>query len=1026
MPVKSPVNQSNTIPNFFRTASAPQDMSNESPKRKQRTQGTDTQSPSQQSPEKKKISTRDEDTEMAESQPPGAEVLEMEIDPGPEDQGIPAVSATNENIPEDAEPPDKNPHDNDQNNPENNNDERASDKQDNKEDSQGSMEQEDTYDPGVDREKTTTAPALVSPNRSTLRSAVRNPNSYANRSKAAKNLPNPTLPRWQTRRFAVSFDIKKPKDMSKRTEYLAAELNKLLTTIGQFNRVYVRKFEKHCQVHDAEKQEWKKEFNKDQVSDIQSYTHGFYFYGKLREGNFRLLIQLVLPLNCVIKDLLMNVNGNKWACKNNRAFRDIQDQNLYDPKFCGWLFRSNYSMVASSELQKILEARAAQVGVQVSFGLSYKMIPGSMAPGAVYDRDRAVKAVCIMTNAEDQHRGWEFLHQWYNKSNAKYPMSIPMKFIPSKDHPDIKNNSVAIQNLSHLIERQRVFTRDTTTMDCPSLADPTAITSEGKTLRYVLKNVIAKVSGPDLNKGKLFHAITSKTTQAGEVNYQITYHRCVEREARNIIGGLAQFIEEELKLDPEDFCHAHMVDNTHSWDPVKRCIRNSTTDYLAELVGEVSTDDEDGSDKEEEEYSMDSKAYRESRRILGLEDTETVTDLKTKKKKKTKKKDVPAQINESQSVVSEMTGLTPYSSASKASQQRKELRNQVKDKDRELEKYKEMVAQLLAQSNNDSGKQDPKKKDNNLEEESQEQEQVANPTRSDRKDIIDLSQQEEDTVEDQSPQNQEGEDEEPSEEQPPQNPDGSDSDQEDQNKELAEVLQKDLNISVEARKTSIEGWDFEDVYTDLEKDVKMSQLPLIQHDDFSRIWNTANKMKEQGYKTTISQPDAEGKYRLYLENQEEVEQDLNQVRFRGYKSVQKYDPKSGEVGNADEVSLEGDRSQSGDEESKQKAPAKSKDEESSSSSSISSSSSRKSNSSSSSTSKPSSSGQASDSSTDKSNDSSKDSSLEDIRPGDPPTKKQVTKKSDRVSTISRKNLDAAEKARTFILDSDDDDDPFNV
>ena len=83
--------------------------------------------------------------------------------------------------------------------------------------------------------------------------------------------------------------------MSKRTEYLAAELNKLLTTIGQFNRVYVRKFEKHCQVHDAEKHEWKKEFNKDQVSDIQSYTHGFYFYGKLREGNFRLLIQLVYP-----------------------------------------------------------------------------------------------------------------------------------------------------------------------------------------------------------------------------------------------------------------------------------------------------------------------------------------------------------------------------------------------------------------------------------------------------------------------------------------------------------------------------------------------------------------------------------------------------------------------------------------------------------------------------------------------------------------------------------------------------------
>ena len=75
-------------------------------------------------------------------------------------------------------------------------------------------------------------------------------------------------------------------------------------------------------------------------------------------------------------------------------------------------------MVSSSELQKILESRAAQVRMKVSFGLSYKMIPGSMAPGAVYDRDKAVKAVCIMTNAEDQHKVWELMHQWYNKSNA--------------------------------------------------------------------------------------------------------------------------------------------------------------------------------------------------------------------------------------------------------------------------------------------------------------------------------------------------------------------------------------------------------------------------------------------------------------------------------------------------------------------------------------------------------------------------------------------------------------------------------
>ena len=543
-------------------------------------------------------------------------------------------------------------------------------------------------------------PPVVSPARSALRSTGTRFRNYAERSRRASDNPNPVLPRWQTRRFAVAFDIKKPKDRSKRTEYLSAEINKLLTTIGQFNKVFVRKFASHSTVHDSEKYEWKKELNKEMVSDLQTYTHGFYFYGNLRDGNFRLLIQLVLPITCNIEDLIMNVNGNKWASRNNRSFRDIKEQSLYDPKFCGWLFRSNYSMVASSELQRILESRAAQLGTQVSFGVSFKMIPGSMVQGESYDKDKAIKAVCIMTNAEDQHVAWDLLYKWYNKQSASYPMSIPMKFIPSKDHPDIRNNSVAIQNLSHLFDRQKVFLRDTATMECSSLADPAARTPEGKTLRNVLKNVKATVSGENLNGGNLFHAITSKTTQAGELTYHITYHRCLEKEARNVIGGLPQFPETELKLDPEDFCHPHLVDNTHIWDPSRRCIENKTTEYLAELVGDISVGED--SEAEEEEYSMDSKAYRESRRVLGLEDSETIGDMKKKKKKKPKKKVIPAQVSEAQSVNSEITGLTPYTSASKASQQRKELRNQVKDQEIELAKYKAMIKEFQRKANGTS------------------------------------------------------------------------------------------------------------------------------------------------------------------------------------------------------------------------------------------------------------------------------------------------------------------------------------
>ena len=129
MPGKNPTNQTNTIQNFFGSASSSLDTPKGSPKRKKRTQGINT-SPSQQSPETKKLNTRDEDTEMADSQPPGAEVLEIEIDPGPEN---PTESTTDEHIPEETALSDKDPHNSDQNDPESKKDERISDKQDNEE-----------------------------------------------------------------------------------------------------------------------------------------------------------------------------------------------------------------------------------------------------------------------------------------------------------------------------------------------------------------------------------------------------------------------------------------------------------------------------------------------------------------------------------------------------------------------------------------------------------------------------------------------------------------------------------------------------------------------------------------------------------------------------------------------------------------------------------------------------------------------------------------------------------------------------
>ena len=163
--------------------------------------------------------------------------------------------------------------------------------------------------------------------------------------------PAPLIPKWEAHRFACMFDIKMPKDRSKRTEYLSTELNKMIDCLREYEKVYVRKYSKFHMPRDLDKTSWISKFDKKKVSDLTSYTFGFYYFQALRDGTFQLLVQLILPVGTNIPELLINVNGHRWAGKNNRSIRDIREQNLHAPKYVGWLFRSNYSMVGSNELQ---------------------------------------------------------------------------------------------------------------------------------------------------------------------------------------------------------------------------------------------------------------------------------------------------------------------------------------------------------------------------------------------------------------------------------------------------------------------------------------------------------------------------------------------------------------------------------------------------------------------------------------------------------------------------------------------------
>ena len=148
---------------------------------------------------------------------------------------------------------------------------------------------------------------------------------YATAAAAAAHLPNPPplIPQWETRRVAIMFDIKRPADWNKRTGYLSSEINKMLECMSLYTKVYVRKFKEYTMPQDSEKRTWIKKFDKDKVSDLTFYTHGFYFYQELRSGTFWLLLQLVLPIGTNIQELMVNVNGHKWASKNNRSLQDI-------------------------------------------------------------------------------------------------------------------------------------------------------------------------------------------------------------------------------------------------------------------------------------------------------------------------------------------------------------------------------------------------------------------------------------------------------------------------------------------------------------------------------------------------------------------------------------------------------------------------------------------------------------------------------------------------------------------------------
>ena len=188
-------------------------------------------------------------------------------------------------------------------------------------------------------------------------------------------------------------------------------------------------------------------------------------------------------------------------------------------------------MAGSSDLQTAFEERAG-----IHFGLMFKLVP--LPNQGAYNKDTAIKAICISCNEEDKDNAWNILMKWDNSEKPTFILGIPMMFIPSKDHPDIKNNPAATQNISTLLDRQRIFLRDTTTVSCPHLAFPDEKEPKGRTLRHKLMDLTATTMGEERLGAKLFHSITRKVDLKGDSVYQMTFHKTVAREALSIISEI--------------------------------------------------------------------------------------------------------------------------------------------------------------------------------------------------------------------------------------------------------------------------------------------------------------------------------------------------------------------------------------------------------------------------------------------------------------------------------------------------------
>ena len=501
---------------------------------------------------------------------------------------------------------------------------------------------------------------------------------------------------YVTRRMIVSLDIAEPTDGQDRVELLCKSLNSFLELARKFSGKHLRVMQYGSLevAHEENRKQWLKKFKACSV-ELKEFTHGYYPFQKLRAGTYRLKLKLAVPLkrSKTITDFIETCS-EYWGNIMFPTVRDLPSQFIYNPKKLGWFLRSTRFASHTADLQEELDSKASAFYPELHFSLSYQTVPDPN--NGVYDPETATKAICIETNEQTFHEAWDFLQRTYNLKTTEYPLGVKMNFVGSKDHPDYKNDYTAKQNISILMKRQKIFEENMSSVSTHVLIDIDYPYDGTRSLRHRLMELSPKTMGPLFSTARLFHSIDRSISRTGTQSYHFTFHASVLKEASNIVSGITEMLRDELNLEPESYCFAHCIKDGYTWDPETKQSSNPSVDVL-KFVLDLSEDLQvtqclDGVEEEDEEFELSSKAERERDRVMGLDDSETVEDLKQRKQRKPKSSnDLPtSSVTVQQDEVSE---VTQYSNSTKASHERKKLRGDLDEKNKRIA---ELEAQLAS------------------------------------------------------------------------------------------------------------------------------------------------------------------------------------------------------------------------------------------------------------------------------------------------------------------------------------------